>query len=182
MTSDRVARHRRIAHAKLETYANAPDTGRITYGDEWIYAPDAVMMCPLFNDGADHRMADLATDELLAAMQNFAPDGDMLTCEFRMWWKHMPDFRIVTPFECRADDWGFAVRDTYAGTLPDGTVLALHEWDYLWTNEEGHITRWEWFVDSREWNPFLDLIGLNPDGLTCQAYTLNFLREGSIAG
>lgn len=86
---------------------------------------------------------------------------------------------IVTPFDCTAADWGFAVRDTYAGTLADGTVLRLHEWDYVWTNEEGLIRRWHWFVDSREWFPFLDLIGLDPDGLTYQDYTANFLREGS---
>ncbi|QLL08868.1 hypothetical protein [Mycobacterium vicinigordonae] len=182
MTSDRVARHHRVAHAKWETYATAPETKKISYGDEWIYAPDAVMMCPLFNDGADSPMADLASQEVLAAMQDFAPDGDMLTCEFRMWWKHMPDFRIITPFDCRAADWGFAVRDTYAGTLADGTMLELHEWDYVWTNEQGHITRWDWFVDSREWYQFLDLIGLDGNSLTYEGYTLNFLREGSIAG
>lgn len=182
MTSDRTARQRRIAHAKWETYAKAPETGKITYGDEWIYAPDAVMMCPLFNNGAAVPMADLASEKVLAAIQKFAPGGDMLTCEFRMWWKHMPDFRIVTPFDCTAAEWGFAVRDTYAGTLADGTVLRLHEWDYVWTNEEGHITRWDWFVDSREWYPFLDLIGLDPHGLTYEDYTVNFLREGSIAG
>lgn len=182
MRSDRLALHRRIAHAKWETYARAPETKRITYGDEWIYAPVAVMMCPLFNGGAESPLADLASDELLPAIKEFAPDGDMLTCEFRMWWKHMPDFRIITPFECIAADWGFAVRDTYAGTLADGRLLELHEWDYVWIDEQGQITRWDWFVDSREWNPFLELIGLDPDGLTYQNYTLNFLREGSSLG
>lgn len=180
--SDRVARNRRIAFAKWETYAQAPETGKITYGPEWIYSPDAVMMCPLFNGGADHVMAELASQELLEAMQTYAPDGDMLTCEFRMWWKHMPDFRIVTPFDCRAADWGFAVRDTYAGTLGDGTLLELHEWDYVWINRDGQITRWEWFVDSAEWFPFLDLIGLPRNGVTYQDYTINFLRQGSLVG
>jgi hypothetical protein len=95
-----------------------------------------------------------------------------------MWWKYMPDFRTVTPFDCDAFDWGFAVRDTYAGTLADGTVMKLHEWDYIWTNADGQITRWDWFVDSREWYPFLALIGLSPDTLTYQSYTVNFLRRG----
>jgi hypothetical protein len=85
MASDRVALHRRIAGAKWETYATAPETKRISYGGERIYAPDAVMMCPLFNGGNEHAMADLASTEVLTAMQEFAPDGDMLTCEFRMW-------------------------------------------------------------------------------------------------
>jgi hypothetical protein len=79
MTLDRLALHRRIAHAKWETYAKAPETKKISYGDEWIYAPEAVMMCPLFNDGFENRMADLASEEVLTAMQKFAPDGDMLT-------------------------------------------------------------------------------------------------------
>jgi hypothetical protein len=61
------------------------------------------------------------------------------------------DFRTVTPFECDAFDWGFVARDTDAGTLADGTVLELREWDYIWTNEDGHIVRWDWFVDSSQW-------------------------------
>jgi hypothetical protein len=93
----------------------------------------------------------------------------------------MPDLRIVTPFDCRATDWGFAVRDTYAGTLTDGTVLELHEWDYVWTNDDGQIVRWDWFVDSGEWYPFADLIGLDGNRLNYEAYTSNFLGQGSIA-
>jgi hypothetical protein len=37
-------------------------------------------------------------------------------------------------------------------------------------------------VDSREWYPFLEIIGLDPDTLTYQDYTLNFLRQGGVAG
>jgi hypothetical protein len=74
---------------------------------------------------------------------------------------------------------GFAVRDTYRGTLADGTALELHEWDYVWTNEDGHINRWDWFVDSREWYSFLAIIGLDPKDPTYQSYTVNFLREGA---
>jgi hypothetical protein len=180
MSEDRIALHRRMAHAKWEAYAKAPETNHISYGDEWIYAPDAVMMCPLFNGGATQTMANLASDEVLEALARYAPDGDMLTPEFRMWWKYLPDFRLATPFECHSADWGFAVHDTYAGTRPDGTVLELHEWDYVWTNDDGHITRWDWFVDSREWYPLLDSIGLDPNQLTYQAYTVNFLRQGAL--
>jgi len=104
----------------------------------------------------------------------------MLTPEFRMYWKYMPDYRIVTPFECTATEWGFTQCDTYAGTLADGTVLKLREWDYVWTNERGQITRWDWFVDSREFYPLLELIGLDPENLTLQEYTVNFLRQGGI--
>jgi hypothetical protein len=170
-----------MAHAKWETYATAPETKHISYGNEWTYAPHATLMCPLFNGGEAQTMAHLASDEVLAAMAKYAPDGDMLTPEFRMWWKYMPDFRIVTPFDCLAADWGFAVRDTYAGTLADGTVLELHEWDYVWTDDNGHITRWDWFVDSKEWYPFLGVIGLESNGLSYQDYTVNFLRQGASA-
>ena len=113
-------------------------------------------------------------------MAEYAPDGDMLTAEWRMWWKHMPDYRLVSPFECVAGDWGFSSCDTYAGTLPDGTRLELREWDYIWTDEKGRISRWDWFVDSTEWKSLLALIGLDPDGLTSQAYTINFLKEGGV--
>ena len=80
-------------------------------------------------------------------------------------------------FECVAGDWGFSSCDTYEGTLPDGTTFELREWDYLWINEDGHITRWDWFVDSAAWAKLLSLVGLDPDGLTCQAYTINYLQE-----
>lgn len=175
MSSDRIELHHRLARSKWEAYANVRETGLVKYSDEWVYAPDAVIMCPRFDNGKPHRFADLATGELIALFANL-PDGDYLTPEIRMWWKHMPDWRLVSPFDCDAAEWGFAVKDTYAGTTSDGRVLSLHEWDYIWTNEEGQITRWDWFVDSSEWNPYLELIGLDPHTLTYHGYVANYLR------
>jgi hypothetical protein len=173
MSTARVELHLRLARSKWEAYANARETGRVKYSDEWVYAPDAVIMCPRFNNGEPQRFADLATDELLPLLP---ADGDTLTPEIRMWWKHMPDWRLVSPFDCSATEWGFAVKDTYAGTTTDGRFLALDEWDYIWTNDDGQITRWDWFVDSRQWNPYLELIGLDPDTLTYPGYVANYLR------
>jgi len=62
-------------------------------------------------------------------------------------------------------------------TLPDGTVLKLREWDYIWVNEDGKVTRWDWFVDPDKWEQLLGLVGLEPKGLTSQQYTVNFLRD-----
>ncbi len=181
MTEDRVALHERMALAKWEGYAKAIERNRhCTFGEEFIYAPNAVITCPLFNGGAAQSITDLFSDEVAAAAATHAPDGDILTPEWRMWWKYMPDYSLVSPFECIAGDWGFSSHDTYAGTLPDGTVLKLQEWDYIWTNGEGHVTRWDWFVDSGEWNPFLALIGLDPSGVTYQDYTINYLHEGGV--
>ena len=130
------------------------------------------------------------SDEVAAAMAEYAPDGDMLTAEWRMWWKHMPDYRLVSPFECVAGDWGFTSCDTYAGTLADGTVLELREWDYIWTNEDGHITRWDWFVDPDKWDQLMSLVGLDPERVDgagvhrqllaagrCQELTLQSVRS-----
>jgi|KBSSwiStaDraftv2_1062776.scaffolds.fasta_scaffold20249_6 hypothetical protein len=179
MSSVRKELHRRLARGKWEAYAKAPETRHISYPDEWVYAPEATIMCPRFNGGEPQRFADdLATDEIVALVAD-VPDGDMLTPEIRMWWKHMPDWRLVSPFDCTATDWGFTVQDTYAGTTADGRVLSLREWDYIWTDEDGHITRWDWFVDSSEWNPYLELIGLDPQALTYQAYIANYLRVGN---
>jgi len=183
MTRDRVALHERIAFTKWEGYAKPIERNRhVTFGDEFIWAPDYVMMSPLFNDGVPQSAADMLSGEVAAAIAKYAPDGDILTPEWRMWWKHMPDYRLISPFECVAGDWGFSSCDTYAGTLPDGTRLELREWDYIWTDENGHITRWDWFVDSAEWKSLLALIGLEPDGLTSQEYTINFLKEGGVGG
>jgi hypothetical protein len=180
MSSDRVELHRRLAKGKWEAYANALDTRRVSYPDEWIFTPDATIMCPRFNEGEPTRLADHVTPEALTLMAEI-PDGDILTPEMRMWWQHLPDFRLLSPFDCTAEEWGFAVHDTYAGTRADGNVLQLHEWDYIWTDQNGHICRWDWFVDSSEWNPYLELIGLEPEGLTYQSYLVNFLTVGGKA-
>ena len=60
--------------------------------------------------------------------------------------------------------------------------MELREWDYLWINEDGQITRWDWFVDSAVWAKLLSLVDLDPVGLTAQAYTVNFLRESGARG
>ena len=75
MIQDRVALHPRIAYGKWEAYAKATETNYVTYKDEWIYAPDAVIMCPLFDDGVEQSMADLFSEEVAAAMAKYAPDG-----------------------------------------------------------------------------------------------------------
>lgn len=181
MSSDRTALNEEIAFQKWEGYAKPIDRGRhVNFGEKFVFATDYVMMSPHFNDGARQSAAEMFSDEVAAAMATYAPDGDMLTAEWRMWWKHMPDYRLVSPFECVAGDWGFSSCDTYAGTLADGTVLELREWDYIWVNEDGQVTRWDWFVDSDKWEQLLALIGLDPRGLTSQEYTINFLREGAL--
>src|SRR5258707_13850183 len=113
MSTARVELHLRLARSKWEAYANARETGRVKYGDEWVYTPDAVIMCPRFNNGEPQRFADVANDEIIALVADI-PDGDTLTPEMRMWSKYMPDFRLVTPFKCTPADWGFAAQDTYA--------------------------------------------------------------------
>ena len=178
MNKDRVALHEKIAFEKWEGYAKPIDRGRrVNFGENYIMAPDFVMISPLFNNGVPQSITDMFSGEVAEAVAKYAPDGDVLTPEWRMWWKHMPDYHLVSPFECIAGDWGFSSCDTYAGTFPDGSRFELREYDYLWINEDGHITRWDWFVDSDEWKRLLSLVDLDPDGLTCQAYTLNYLRE-----
>ncbi|BBY90648.1 hypothetical protein MGALJ_03170 [Mycobacterium gallinarum] len=181
MARDRVALHESIAFEKWEGYAKSIDRGRhVNFGDKYIMAPDFVMMSPQFNDGVPQSITDMFSGEVADAAAKYAPDGDVLTPEWRIWWKHMPDYHLVSPFECVAGEWGFSSCDTYAGTLADGTVLQLREWDYIWTNEDGHVTRWDWFVDPEPWDRMIGLIGLDPSGLTSQEYTVNFLREGGV--
>jgi hypothetical protein len=176
-----MAVNERIAFEKWEGYAKPIARGRhVNFGESFRFAPDYVMMSPHFNDGLPQTAAQMFSDEVAAAMAKCAPDGDMLTSEWRMWWKYMPDYRLVSPFECRAGDWGFTSCDTYAGTLADGTVVQLREWDYIWTDDDGRITRWDWFVDPEPWELMLGLVGLEPKGLTSQDYTVTFLREGAL--
>ena len=184
MRSERVALHTRMARGKWDAYANGPETGRITYGPDWITIPDYGMMCPRFNNGGEVSGAELVDpkvfeDPEMQAILAKHDLEDMLTPEMTMCWKYMPDFRLVSPFECTAEEWGFIMRDVYEGTTKDGRTITLHETDYLWTNEDGHIIRWHWFVDSAEFSPFLELIGVEPEGATYSDYIENYLRQGA---
>lgn len=96
-----------LPSAKWEGYAKPIERGRhVSFGDEFIWAPDSVMMSPMFNGGVPQSATDMLSAEVAAAIAKYAPDGDILTPEWRMWWKHMPDYRLVSPFECVAGDWG----------------------------------------------------------------------------
>ena len=95
MPIDRVALHEKIAFEKWEGYAKAIERGRrVTFGDKFIWAPNSVMMSPLFNDGVPQTATDMFSDEVAKAIEKYAPDGDILSPEWRMWWKHMPDYRV----------------------------------------------------------------------------------------
>jgi hypothetical protein len=61
MSSDRVELHRRLARGKWEAYANALDTRVVKYPDEWIYNPDAVIMCLNRTGVSGHIVFELPT-------------------------------------------------------------------------------------------------------------------------
>src|SRR5689334_11044502 len=89
LNQDRAALNEKIAFEKWEGYAKPIERGRqVTFGEKFIFAPDYVMMSPHFNDGVPQSAAEMFSDEVAAAMAEYAPDGDMLTSEWRMWWKH----------------------------------------------------------------------------------------------
>src|SRR6478672_11000801 len=101
MSKDRVALHEKIAFEKWEGYAKPIDRGRrVNFGENYIMAPDFVMISPLFNNGVPQSITDMFSGEVAEAVAKYAPDGDVLTPEWRMWWKHMPDYHLVSPFEC----------------------------------------------------------------------------------
>ncbi len=119
MNQDRVKLHEQIAFEKWEGYAKPIERGRyVNFGDKYIMAPDFVMMSPLFNNGVPQSITDMFSGEVAEAVAKYAPDGDVLTPEWRMWWKHMPDYRLVSPFECVAGDWGFSPVIPTPGRFP----------------------------------------------------------------
>ncbi len=82
MNQDRVALHEKITFEKWEGYAKPIDRGRhVTFGENYIMAPDFVMMSPLFNDGVPQSITDMFSGEVAEAVQKYAPDGDVLTPE-----------------------------------------------------------------------------------------------------
>ncbi len=101
MPIDRVALHEKIAFDKWEGYAKAVERDRrVTFGDKFIWAPNSVMMSPLFNDGVPQTATDMFSDEVAKAIAKYAPDGDILPPEWRMCWKHMPDYPLLSPSAC----------------------------------------------------------------------------------
>ncbi|WP_333894273.1 hypothetical protein [Mycolicibacterium gadium] len=77
MSSDRVTLNEEIAFQKWEGYAKPIDRGRhVNFGEKFVFAPDYVMMSPHFNDGVPQTAAEMFSDEVAAAMAEYAPDGD----------------------------------------------------------------------------------------------------------
>jgi hypothetical protein len=73
-----------------------------------------------------------------------------------MYWEQLPDLRIVTPFNCIVGEEGFAMWQRFAGTTADGRILSFQETDFIRTDEDGRIRRWEFYFD----NDFCRLVEL----------------------
>ena len=122
MTEDRVALHERMALAKWEGYAKAIEK------EPPLHIRRGVHLCTQCRDHVPPVQRwccavdtpYLFSDEVAAAAATHAPDGDILTPEWRMWWKYMPDDSLVSPFECIAGDWDFCPTTPTRGHSPMG--------------------------------------------------------------
>ena len=121
MPIDRVALHAKTAFDKWEGWAKAIERDRrVTFGDKFIWAPNSVMMSPLFNDAVPQIATARFSDEVAQTIEKYAPNGDILSPEWRMWWKHMPEYRLVSPFACVAGEWGGRRLMAVVGLDPHG--------------------------------------------------------------
>jgi hypothetical protein len=90
----------------------------------------------------------------MAGEFSYTVDGsaDSMSCtnEYRMYWTGFPDFQ-VTEYKVWTIEDGWIARITFKGTAPDGTVAEVHQADIATVDEQGRLSRMEWFVDTEQW-------------------------------
>ena len=164
MTPDeRLALHRRLGAGMLDAFTKCAERQRVEYPDEHAVSEDAILWIPAIHGSVEYEWGkDLAVSGLTPS--------ERTTQEFGAYWKHMPDFRAVAHGETVVSEKGFAHWIRFGGTTADGRTLEVHEADYVYTNAEGELSRYEAFLDWKEVGPVLALVtGLGAD-MTWEQY------------
>jgi hypothetical protein len=158
MTPDeRLALHRRLGAGMIEAFTSCADRQRVDYPAEYSVSQDAVMWLPAVSGGVEYAWGkDLATSGLTPS--------ERTTQHFQAYWQHLPDFRAIDHGPTMVSDLGFAHWIRFGGTTTDGRRLTFFEADHVYTNETGEVSRYEAFLDWKEFGPVLALVtGLSPD-------------------
>ncbi len=145
----RIAHHRRMAEGYHKAYESQDESEGAVYSDDWKFADDAVYSSVYFSGGKDvpigEMMKTIGVDIRLGAKM-----------ESKVYSAVLPDWRPVK-FICFPSDIGFSMQTRFEGHRRDGTKMTFHALDYVLTNEDGLITRWESFVDGEEFGPLTEL-------------------------
>lgn len=161
--ADRVALHHRLVDGFIDAFTHCVERKRVQYPDEWVLTQDAVVVSPNIGAGEPFPLGQYVADSGLTL-------SDIATVEWALYWRDIPDFRCVEAGTAVVDETGFAWWWKTGGTARDGRFLSFHENDFVRTNEQGHITRWEAFFDWNEMAPVMQLASGGGPGMSWWDY------------
>jgi hypothetical protein len=147
MTRDeKIALHRRMVEGYEEGFAKRVEReGHLDFGPDWKFAPDAVYVSEYFSGGIPAP---------IGANANFA--NEAAHREFLVYRRVVPD-QVPVHFMMWSAENGVAWRTRFEAHIPDGSKVAFHMIDFIDTNDDGLITRWETFCDGEEFGPVVEL-------------------------
>lgn len=148
--AERIALHRRMAEGYHHAYANQTADGGAVYSEEWQFAPDAVYFSTYFTGGQAVPIGEISQSSGVSMVEGAA-------LEARVYASVLPDWHPAE-FACWPADNGFATRTRYLGHTRDGVEMSFHMIDFIDTDAEGRITRWETFCDGEEFGPVAQLV------------------------
>jgi len=147
---ERIALHRRMAEGYHDAYMRQDERGDAVYSEDWNFADDAVYSSQYFSGGKDVLIA-----EMMKSTGKDIHQGAKL--EAKVYSDVLPDWKPVD-FICFPSDIGFSMQTRFEGHTKDGIKMTFHALDYVLTDEDGLITRWETFVDGEEFGPLAELV------------------------
>ena len=142
----RIDLHRRLAEGYHEAYKRRVERGGVIYPPEWRLTDDAIYWSSYFGTAPLKQFHN----------RSGASQSDSASREAVVYAVKLPDFAPVE-FMCWPSEEGAAWRSRFVGHTTDGKEMGFWAADFILTNEDGLITRWETFVDSDEFGDVLEL-------------------------
>jgi hypothetical protein len=143
---DRIELHRRMAEGYHDAYKRRVERGAVIYPDEWQLADDAVYWSSYFGTAPLKQFHN----------QTGASQSDSASREAVVYATKLPDFAPVEFMSWPSEN-GAAWRSRFEGHTTEGVKMGFYAVDFILTNPDGLITRWETFVDSAEFGDVLEL-------------------------
>ena len=158
-SSDRTARNLELARIMFDGYHHAAERGYVDIWKKSDFAPDCVFWAPF--------MGEMRVDWTDPESPEY---GDGSTVQARLYWKVMPDWH-AEDFAAWPTETGCASRMCWRGHTSDGELVEMWEAQFIWTNDEGKITRFEFFDDWFRYAQVIELgTGLTLDDMAAGKY------------
>jgi ketosteroid isomerase-like protein len=132
--TDRVQRNLELAQKYYRAYAHGVERGHIDFWSDEDWAEEATIFHPRLGE------------RVRSASDSGKVTPADATDEMNLIWKGIPDFHADN-FEPFPTEHGCAWRVRYSGHTLDGEFVAQWEGGFIWTDEDGRITRYEFYED-----------------------------------